>query len=36
MKKKPISIRNIADQLRISVTTVCFVLNGKAKEKHIS
>ncbi|QGK73241.1 substrate-binding domain-containing protein [Flavobacterium sp. SLB02] len=36
MKKKPISIRNIADQLKISVTTVSFVLNGKAKEKHIS
>jgi len=36
MKKKPVSIRNIADELKISVTTVSFVLNGKAKEKHIS
>ena len=36
MKKKPVSIRNIADKLNISVTTVSFVLNGKAKEKHIS
>lgn len=36
MKKKPVSLRNIADELKISVTTVSFVLNGKAKEKHIS
>ena len=36
MKKKPVSIRNIADELKISVTSVSFVLNGKAKEKHIS
>jgi LacI family transcriptional regulator len=36
MKNKPVSIRNIADELKISVTTVSFVLNGKAKEKHIS
>ena len=36
MKKKPVSIRNIADELKISVTTVSFVLNGKAKEKYIS
>jgi LacI family transcriptional regulator len=36
MKKKPVSIRNIADELKVSVTTVSFVLNGKAKEKHIS
>ena len=36
MKKKAVSIRNIADELKISVTTVSFVLNGKAKEKHIS
>ncbi|MDR6762020.1 LacI family transcriptional regulator [Flavobacterium sp. 2755] len=36
MKKKPVSIRNIAEELKISVTTVSFVLNGKAKEKHIS
>ncbi|MBS7234117.1 LacI family DNA-binding transcriptional regulator [Flavobacterium psychroterrae] len=34
--KKPISLRNIADELKISVTTVSFVLNGKAKEHHIS
>ncbi|PWB27461.1 LacI family DNA-binding transcriptional regulator [Flavobacterium sp. HTF] len=36
MKNKPVSIRNIADELKISITTVSFVLNGKAKEKHIS
>lgn len=36
MKRKAISIKNIADELKISVTTVSFVLNGKAKEKHIS
>lgn len=36
MKNKPVSIRNIADHLKISITTVSFVLNGKAKEKHIS
>jgi len=36
MKKKPVSIKNIATALNISVTTVSFVLNGKAKEKHIS
>jgi LacI family transcriptional regulator len=36
MKKKSVSIRNIADELKVSVTTVSFVLNGKAKEKHIS
>ena len=36
MKKKPVSIKTIAANLNISVTTVSFVLNGKAKEKHIS
>lgn len=36
MKKKTVSIKNIAEHLNISVTTVSFVLNGKAKEKHIS
>jgi len=36
MKRKAISIKNIADELKISVTTVSFVLNGKAKEMHIS
>lgn len=36
MKRKAVSIKNIADELKISVTTVSFVLNGKAKEKHIS
>ncbi|WP_255673675.1 LacI family DNA-binding transcriptional regulator [Flavobacterium sp. JAS] len=36
MKNKPVSIKNIADELKISITTVSFVLNGKAKEKHIS
>ncbi|TRW25334.1 LacI family transcriptional regulator [Flavobacterium zepuense] len=36
MKKKTVSIKTIAANLNISVTTVSFVLNGKAKEKHIS
>lgn len=36
MKKKTVSIKTIAENLNISVTTVSFVLNGKAKEKHIS
>lgn len=36
MKKKACSIKDIASELNISVTTVSFVLNGKAKEKHIS
>lgn len=36
MKRKAVSIKNIADELKISVTTVSFVLNGKAKEMHIS
>lgn len=34
--KKKITIGNIAEQLGISKTTVSFVLNGKAREKHIS
>ena len=36
MKKKRISIKDIAAHLNISVTTVSFVLNGKSEEKHIS
>lgn len=36
MKKKPVSIKTIAEALNVSVTTVSFVLNGKAEEKHIS
>jgi len=36
MKNKAVSMQNIADQLKISISTVSFVLNGKAKEKHIS
>jgi len=36
MRKKTVSIKNIAEHLNVSVTTVSFVLNGKAKEKHIS
>ncbi len=36
MKKNNISIKTIASDLNISTTTVSFVLNGKAKEKHIS
>ncbi|RBQ07895.1 LacI family DNA-binding transcriptional regulator [Pedobacter miscanthi] len=31
-----ISIKDIADKLNISITTVSFVINGKATEKHIS
>lgn len=36
MKKKPLSITDIAKQLNISQTTVSFILNGKSKEKRIS
>lgn len=36
MIKKANSIKTIAEELKISVTTVSFVLNGKAEEKHIS
>ncbi|MHA6728352.1 LacI family DNA-binding transcriptional regulator [Chryseobacterium sp. A301] len=36
MKKQGISIKTMASDLNISTTTVSFVLNGKAKEKHIS
>jgi len=34
--KKRISITDIAKQLDISITTVSFILNGKAEEKRIS
>jgi LacI family transcriptional regulator len=34
--KKRLSISDIANNLGISVTTVSFILNGKAKEKRIS
>lgn len=34
--KKKVTIGDIAHQLGVSKTTVSFVLNGKAKEKHIS
>ncbi|MEX8547581.1 MAG: LacI family DNA-binding transcriptional regulator [Mucilaginibacter sp.] len=34
--KKKISIKDIAQQLNISITTVSFILNGKAKEMRIS
>lgn len=34
--KKKVSIRDIAQQLNISITTVSFIINGKAKEKRIS
>ncbi|MFC1225649.1 LacI family DNA-binding transcriptional regulator [Pedobacter sp. BG31] len=34
--KKRISIKDIAKQLNISITTVSFVINGKAREKNIS
>ncbi|MBF9255130.1 substrate-binding domain-containing protein [Pontibacter sp. 172403-2] len=33
---KKLSIRDIGNQLGVSVTTVSFILNGKAKEKRIS
>lgn len=36
MKKKRILISDIAKNLGVSVTTVSFILNGKAKEKRIS
>lgn len=34
--KKKIQIKDIANELNISITTVSFVINGKAKEKNIS
>ncbi len=34
--KKKISIHDIAKELKVSATTISFVLNGKAKEKRIS
>lgn len=34
--KKKLSITDIARQLNISITTVSFILNGKAEEKRIS
>ncbi|WP_231425689.1 MULTISPECIES: LacI family DNA-binding transcriptional regulator [Pedobacter] len=34
--KKKIQIKDIAKELNISITTVSFVINGKAKEKNIS
>ena len=36
MKKKVLSIIDIAKQLNISQSTVSFILNGKSKEKRIS
>ena len=36
VKKKSLSITDIAKQLNISQTTVSFILNGKSKEKRIS
>lgn len=33
---KKVSIKDIANQLGISITTVSFVINGKAREKNIS
>lgn len=36
MEKKKYSIKDIAAKLNVSVTTISFVLNGKAKEKKIS
>ncbi|TPE44027.1 LacI family DNA-binding transcriptional regulator [Pontibacter mangrovi] len=34
--KKKLQISDIAKQLNVSITTVSFILNGKAKEKRIS
>ncbi|MBS9524903.1 LacI family DNA-binding transcriptional regulator [Litoribacter ruber] len=36
MAKKKYSIKDIANELNISITTVSFILNGKAKENRIS
>ena len=36
MKNKRHSIKDIAEKMEVSVTTVSFVLNGKAEEKKIS
>ena len=36
MKKQRHSIKDIASELDVSVTTVSFIINGKAKEKRIS
>ncbi|MCH7414232.1 substrate-binding domain-containing protein [Belliella sp. R4-6] len=36
MTKKKISIKDIAKELGISITTISFIINGKAKEKRIS
>lgn len=36
MKNKNVSIKDIAGALNISITTVSFVLNGKAEDNHIS
>lgn len=36
MAKKKTSIKDIADALGVSITTVSFILNGKAREKRIS
>jgi LacI family transcriptional regulator len=36
MRKKRVAIGDIARELNISITTVSFILNGKAEEKRIS
>lgn len=36
MKKKPVGIVDIAKKLKVSITTVSFIMNGKAEEKRIS
>lgn len=36
MRKKNLSISDIANRLNISITTVSFIINGKAEEKRIS
>lgn len=35
MKRKTVSIKNIADELKISVTTVSFVLNEKKRNAYL-
>ncbi len=36
MRKKALVIGDIAKELNVSITSVSFILNGKAKEKRIS
>lgn len=36
MAKKRVSIKDIAKALGVSITTVSFIINGKAREQRIS